>query len=197
MQYDVFVTETTLKTGVYIIGYDRSFLYDRWLSREELRAKLEAIPGWRQGITHLKVGKSKIQIPNWTPCSVGERQIQVADLFKSRLSGLQVGTPHKLELCHAYTTYRDNDKGINLETGLHDLLSEFHTRGEWFSFPREVKWYEKVAAAIDQFQVQTHAPVTHVGDYNREFDFKCHTVPNGFCGGWIKCNHRPWVTNRT
>jgi len=174
------------KTAVYIVGYDCGRH-----TREELRV----LPDWPNHVIHLKIGKTRVNIPVWTyPVTYGARQEQVAQLFKRRISQLQTATPHKLELKRAFTTYRTDSevvKDADLESYLHRLLSPFRLKGEWFSFPYSIKWYEAVESAVNQFQLITHTPVTDVGSYRSDFEWG---RKGEFCGSWIKCNHRPGLT---
>lgn len=61
-------------------------------------------------------------------------KIGIALRPKQRMRDLQVASPHKLILVHAWLTYHAKRD----ERRLHHSLKQYHIRGEWFELPDEI-----------------------------------------------------------
>jgi len=72
-------------------------------------------------------GKSLYLIEGGDKIKVG-----VAGSPHDRLGSLQVGNPNKLKIIESIP-FEEEEKAFEVENAVHNYLSEYHERGEWFS----------------------------------------------------------------
>lgn len=69
---------------------------------------------------------------------LGFYKIGVARFSDKRVKALQTGSPFELTVRSWVTTTEPHE----VESDLHDILSEYHVRGEWFELPENiVEWF--------------------------------------------------------
>lgn len=75
-------------------------------------------------------------------------KIGYADHLKTRICGLNTGSPVDLQLLH-FLYFVDGGLSKNIEGDAHKALAEFRRRGEWFEVPLEVA-ADAIATAVMQ-----------------------------------------------
>lgn len=69
---------------------------------------------------------------------LGFYKIGIARFSDDRVKDLQTGSPFELSVRSWVTTTEPHE----VESDLHDSLSEYHVRGEWFELPDDVvEWF--------------------------------------------------------
>lgn len=116
-------------------------------------------PDWPD--TSVKIGYTTIEIPeNHTksPWTVGESNRAEADLFRNRISTLQVGNTWPLVYEYGWVPcghWTRRNAGKEAESWLHETLRPFKERGEWFKFPQEVWAYAVLQNAVHLYEEET------------------------------------------